>query len=466
MELIKLSVEKLFNTFSYSININAKEKITLLHGQNGLGKTVVLKLIQLFFDQNFLELKSIQFTNFCLHFDPNLEIKITRVTKNDEIQLKIEKYKNGKRTEDPPFTTKDNTSYKRYYSSTKYLNQSSFLFDLDELYDDRIDYKTLEYIITSNLPEIRMIGPGMWFDVRTKREYTLPQLIARYGKLFPKKIQDIFEFPKWLSEILQSQKVRFIETQRLLNRIKTEDSKYKSAVVEFSQAIIDTIKTVRAEASDRASRLDRTYPKRLLEKLGNTENITERQIESNLSVLEEKRKLLNDVGLIDAEEEYIQPYIGFQQNEIIKSVLELYINDSNEKLSVYDNLGKRIKLFLDIINRRFLYKTFSIDKQRGFIFTSDITKNDIPINGLSSGEQHELVLFYILLFRTPHDSILLIDEPEISLHISWQKHFIEDLKEVIKINEMKIIIATHSPDIIGNNWDLTVQLTGIEKTEE
>ncbi|NII26417.1 AAA family ATPase [Pseudoflavitalea sp. X16] len=459
MELTKLSVDKLFESFSYTINLNSKEKITLLHGQNGLGKTVILRMVQHFFDQNFIELKSIQFDHFCLFFGNNIEIKITRLIKNSEIQLRIERYTNGKRTEDP-FITKDTHSQKRY-RNIKYSHSQPYIFEIDELFDERINYREIEYIVQSALPELRLVGPGVWLDLKTRREYTLPQLIEKFNKHLPKSLIDIFEFPKWLSEITQSQKIRFIETQRLLNRIKSEDSKYKSAVIEFSQAIIDTIKTTRAEASDRASKLDRTYPKRLLEKLSNKDNINESQIADSLLVLEDKRKLLNGVGLIDAEEEYIQPYIGIQQNEIIKSVLELYITDSNEKLSVYDYLSKRIKLFLDIINRRFLYKTFYIDKQLGFIFKSNITKKDIPLSGLSSGEQHELVLFYILLFNTPKGSLLLIDEPEISLHISWQKHFIDDLKEVIKINEMEILIATHSPDIIGNNWDLTVQLEGI-----
>jgi predicted ATP-dependent endonuclease of OLD family len=64
-------------------------------------------------------------------------------------------------------------------------------------------------------------------------------------------------------------------------------------------------------------------------------------------------------------------------------------------------------------------------------------------------------LFYQLLFNTQDGSLLLIDEPEISLHISWQNQFINDLKEVIKINSMDILIATHSPDIISNYWNLT-----------
>ncbi|MEI6044538.1 MAG: hypothetical protein WCS37_09300, partial [Chloroflexota bacterium] len=38
--------------------------------------------------------------------------------------------------------------------------------------------------------------------------------------------------------------------------------------------------------------------------------------------------------------------------------------------------------------------------------------------------------------------------------------FLKDLQEIIKLTDFDIIVATHSPDIIGNRWDLTVALKG------
>lgn len=176
--------------------------------------------------------------------------------------------------------------------------------------------------------------------------------------------------------------------------------------------------------------------------------------------------MLNKVGLIDTEEENLHPIStaikrqSGKNKELLKDVLQLYLEDSNDKLTIYDDLSKRIDLLITIINKRFLYKKITIDKNKGFVFTSSITSKNIPLAGLSSGEQHELVLFYQLLFNTEPDSLLLIDEPEISLHISWQNEFINDLSEVIKLNNLTALIATHSPDIINNNWNLTVQLKG------
>ncbi|EGQ8541534.1 AAA family ATPase [Vibrio parahaemolyticus] len=86
----------------------------------------------------------------------------------------------------------------------------------------------------------------------------------------------------------------------------------------------------------------------------------------------------------------------------------------------------------------------------------------IPQSKLSSGEQNELILFYKLIFNTEDGDLILIDEPELSLHISWQNKFINDLKEVTSLTDVSIVIATHSPDIIDENWHLKVQLKGVE----
>ena len=77
---------------------------------------------------------------------------------------------------------------------------------------------------------------------------------------------------------------------------------------------------------------------------------------------------------------------------------------------------------------------------------------------MSSGEQQEIVLFYELIFETPNKSLLLIDEPEISLHIVWQKIFMEDLQKVVKMKNLNVVVATHSPQIINNYWDNQIDL--------
>jgi predicted ATP-binding protein involved in virulence len=99
----------------------------------------------------------------------------------------------------------------------------------------------------------------------------------------------------------------------------------------------------------------------------------------------------------------------------------------------------------------------SISKTKGLVAkTSD--ENDLDLSSLSSGEQHELVMLYDLLFHVKPNTLVLLDEPELSLHITWQKAFLEDLLKVVSETTFDVLIATHSPFIVGERYDLITPL--------
>jgi predicted ATP-dependent endonuclease of OLD family len=71
-----------------------------------------------------------------------------------------------------------------------------------------------------------------------------------------------------------------------------------------------------------------------------------------------------------------------------------------------------------------------------------------PISHLSSGERQLLILFTFLAFASNPDSVFIVDEPELSLHPKWQHEF---LGAFIKLRppSAQLLLATHSPDIVG-----------------
>ena len=130
-----------------------------------------------------------------------------------------------------------------------------------------------------------------------------------------------------------------------------------------------------------------------------------------------------------------------------------------QKLEVFSDLRRRIELFQELINRRFLYKRLRIRREKGFVFeTSSGVELDPSL--LSTGEQHQVAVLYNLIFVAEPDSLILIDEPEISLHVAWQVRFLEDLARIAALSSLDFLIATHSPQIISDRWDLTVELKG------
>lgn len=75
------------------------------------------------------------------------------------------------------------------------------------------------------------------------------------------------------------------------------------------------------------------------------------------------------------------------------------------------------------------------------------SKDTILLSKLSSGEKQLLILFIEALLQKQRPYIFLADEPELSLHISWQRNIISAIRSINP--NAQIIVATHSPEIAG-----------------
>lgn len=78
----------------------------------------------------------------------------------------------------------------------------------------------------------------------------------------------------------------------------------------------------------------------------------------------------------------------------------------------------------------------------------------------STGEQQLLALFYGVLVALPPRCVILIDEPELSLHVAWQLTLVKDLVEAADMRGSRIVVATHSPAIVNDWWDSAVEPVG------
>lgn len=76
----------------------------------------------------------------------------------------------------------------------------------------------------------------------------------------------------------------------------------------------------------------------------------------------------------------------------------------------------------------------------------------------STGEQQLLALFYGVLVALPPRCVVLIDEPELSLHVAWQLTLVDDLVKAANMRGSRVILATHSPAIINDWWDYVVEI--------
>ena len=269
------------------------------------------------------------------------------------------------------------------------------------------------------------------------------------------------------NEILQT-KVYLIKEQRLikpvLENIETDDKSGKdkktflNTIELYAEELKKLIEEKQLEAYQIAQKLDSSFPKRLIE----AKTVVDEPIfKKRFAELKDKQSKLQQFGIATSAQE-IPDY-----NVESAKVLSVYLNDSEEKVKIYDDLLAKIELFVNIINQKdFAFKSIKISSDKGFSFYQNKQQQELSLTDLSSGEQQEVVLLYELLFKTTPNTLILIDEPEISLHVLWQKAFIDDLQKIAAIKKINFLVSTHSPQIINNHWDLTRDLYDLSKTDE
>lgn len=119
--------------------------------------------------------------------------------------------------------------------------------------------------------------------------------------------------------------------------------------------------------------------------------------------------------------------------------------------------AESIIVFKDIINNIFINKTIDVSAT-GKLVVSMNNGTSLPLNKLSSGETQVLLMFYYILFHSGQDGVVIVDEPEISLHVSWQQMLGDYFSDICRVRKVQIIVATHSPQIIHDKWDLAIEM--------
>lgn len=116
-----------------------------------------------------------------------------------------------------------------------------------------------------------------------------------------------------------------------------------------------------------------------------------------------------------------------------------------------DCINKRIRTLFETVDRLFAKtgKTIRIDPHTNhLIFIDD--GEVIPLYKLSSGEKQLLLILMRVFLMEEKPYILLMDEPEISLHIEWQYKLFEEIRHLNP--NCQIITSTHSPSLFGDGW--------------
>jgi ABC-type molybdenum transport system ATPase subunit/photorepair protein PhrA len=91
-----------------------------------------------------------------------------------------------------------------------------------------------------------------------------------------------------------------------------------------------------------------------------------------------------------------------------------------------------------------------------------VASNGVPLEpeSLSSGEKQLLLLFCNTLIARPNSTIFLIDEPELSLNIKWQRRLIGALAATAGSRQVQFVLATHSFEVLAPHAENVLALAG------
>lgn len=435
-----VEVRGLFGLYDHNFRLNLMERVTIIHGPNGVGKTVLLRMIASLFDGRYMEVTRVPFSAFEVSLDDGTGIRIL-----------------------PALRLLENTDTEVSSGLVVYLLRDLEIVDQFEFDGRSVGSPRLARQVAAEMPWLDRVAGDAWYDEITHQTISAPQVVATYGdRLPPSMRRDILKEPDWLEAFRRKVSVLLIETQRLIKLPAPEQQRavqrvrsYVPTVESYAEALRDRIRATLAQYANQSQALDQTFPHRFL---AEQTALDTPELKSQWQALEERRARLRSIGLVA---DNVSMPLDLDALDKLKTyeraVMSLYIDDTGSKFDLLGDIADRITLLLEIVNRKFRHKQIGVTRDEGLVAVGDNGQR-LGLNGLSSGEQHELVLIYDLLFTVVPNSLVMIDEPELSLHVVWQKAFLSDLLSIVKTTDFDVLLATHSPFIVGDKTDLMVPL--------
>jgi predicted ATP-dependent endonuclease of OLD family len=202
-------------------------------------------------------------------------------------------------------------------------------------------------------------------------------------------------------------------------------------------------------------------------------NLQQEDLDNYFSEIEEKYKFSETIAPFKVNRYNTLKKQDGLIEELCIFVNKLYIND---KLGHINKSSKK-KIIYNIIDNQSHselkndYFFLDILRQLGFLSNPEITlkrEDDIHLQDSSSGEFHFFSTMVGLMATVVPNSLILIDEPEISLHPNWQMQYLNFTRKLFSSDKYKtcqIIIATHSHFLISDLQGSSSKIIGMKRNK-
>lgn len=432
VKLLNLSITKLYGELDYDITFN--DDITFLYGDNGCGKTTVLNILTYIITGKIYELFRYEFsamklTYFSAQTGKKEEIKLLYEATNNisinfqdkEITIDLRNFEFS-RTQD-----EEEEAERFYFSEYPVLKQIKDTFNYlylplnrhgnmhsDFPYSQRGRGIVHSRYFRGKSDEITLYGvESLISSANSKKNFSLNNINEQFSDDVLRSFLDVDNIPN-ADEI--------VEYLVSLNEKEIRQTK---------DAYINVLKTLR----------------KWNDKTNDKINVFFDSLYGYAQQAKEESPPRFDIESLFKISELIK----------IKSVIEKADRTESSKtraMKPIENFLNTVNLFIGEGHNN---KEIFIDVD-GTVLLKTAFNKKISIHDLSSGEKQIITFFAYLIFGLPNtnQSIFIVDEPELSLHLNWQRKFVDSIMSINK--SVQLIFATHSPEMIGRHRNKAVKL--------
>lgn len=441
MKLENLFIEKLHGIYNYDVDFN--EDITFLYGSNGCGKTTILNIVTSIVTGKIYELFFYDFKIIKLKYSNNDNVDVIEIKRKQDDKNRLKIIFEGRNETISKLDNLNFQSSRRKILLKEYFHENNILKDISRLFN----YVYLPLSRSAYVDPIRSSRKNFWIEEEEIEEelyVTKDASLTRVQELIVNKILTINN-----------------EVNRLNNNFRDKILKTSINIYSEKKNFSDMINEIENSNEEKILEIQESY----LNIMTNLKVINEREIEKYnnfFSSYIKKYEQITDEN--DGKVKHFPIDLVLQYSEIskIRKVVELAQQMEKDKKQA----EKPLELFCSTLNS-FLSRAGDIDSkniiietigQPGVYFKIPNNQNKLSVQKLSSGEKQLIIFFANLIFgvNDRKNGIFIVDEPELSLHLTWQKLFIE---QTLKINNnIQLIFATHSPEIVGRHRDKMYKL--------
>ena len=412
------------HTVSTKFNLD----VTIFIGRNGTGKTTFINLLQAVITVDLEMLYSLQFDTIeliLINGKRTRKILVSKISKDFEYHFL--EYKIGPSKYDLPIFSERNLQYSRhrsgglhpkFYRAIEYIkNKLTDLINLSYLSVHRkntlkVDnYRERETPINSiDLKLLELMGELTSYQLQLETE------LSNLSKSFQVDV---------LKSLLFNKQFDFVNVNE---PIKLKDLDLKKIRVGLKQAY---------------------------KGLGILDEETTKIIEEHTLAISSAAKSINKHVADSNQPIYPNDVTPLTLLGRTRRIIDLSSKLEDNKTSLFTPINKYLKL----LNEYNFKKDFELNSREELGLQISKDGQPIPTAQLSSGEKQLIILLTESLLQKNKQTVFIADEPELSLHIEWQRRVIPSIKELNP--NAQVIIATHSPEIVGKWKSNTINMENI-----